>query len=44
MNEQTHCFTGCATSGTDEQVTLNSGSTDVMNRNISGMASYTGNL
>ena len=35
----------CASTGvTDEKVTLTSGSTDVVNRNISGMAGYTGNL
>ena len=35
----------CASTGiTDEKITLTSGSTDVVNRNISGMAGYTGNL
>ena len=44
MNEQADCFTGCTSSVTDEQATLTSGSTDVMNRNISGTAGHTGNL
>ena len=35
----------CAATGvTYEKVSLTSGSTDVMNRNISGMAGYTSNL
>ena len=47
MNEQSHCFSVCATGMTgvtDEKVTLTSGSTDVVNGNTSGTAGYTGNL
>ena len=44
MNELAIVSLCAATGVTDEKVTLTSGSTDVVNRNISGMAGYTGNL